>query len=107
MPSPQFKPPAPGDEVWYFPSAKMPRGPRELLEMGKSKCLPAVVLVVHTARLIDVEVTAANGDAHLIRSVTLLQDGDPHPDALIGHCQWDKKTWPSNRPPRLPAAGGE
>jgi hypothetical protein len=103
----KFKPPAPNDEVWYVPSAGMPRGPRGTLEMGKLRGLPAIVTNVHTARLVDLEVTDAKGNAHRFNGITLLQDGDPHPQPLMGHAQWTKEPWPEHKPQSLPSVDGE
>jgi hypothetical protein len=96
--STKFKPPAPDDELWYFPSAELPRGPRGTLAMGKLRGLPAIVTNVHTARVVDIEVTDAKGDAHRFNGVTLLQEGDPHPLPLMGHCQWHQSPWPEQSP---------
>lgn len=87
----KLRPPAPGSELWYVPHASKPTGPtHQPMALERFGHAPAVVTRVHTDRLVDLEVTDDAGVAHRVPCVSLVHDGDPNPDALVGHCQWTK-----------------
>lgn len=83
-------PPRVGDALWYIPGSERPLGPASAMAIAKGY-LPAIVERVHTDRVVDIEVTDDNGDAHQLRCVTLRQRDDPLPDQpYVGHCQWGR-----------------
>lgn len=94
MPHSDFRPPAPGDELWYIPSGKYPSGPSGRIAMRQTSAHPAIVVRVHSARLVDLIVTDAAGDEHVVSIVALVQPGDPNPGAMVGHCQWNRPADP-------------
>lgn len=86
----EFKSPAIGDALWYVPSEVYPRGPGHRLEITDRAPQAATVSRVFTDRLVNLNVTDEKGEEHPVGFVTLVQPGDPNPQAHMGHCEWEK-----------------
>lgn len=72
--------PTPGRIVWFW------KGPWHDKIAQHEQPLAATVAYVHNPHMVNLRVVDANGEAHAVTSVTLLQDDDQRPEGFF--CEW-------------------